>query len=158
MQPRVIYRANSCPWSIYMTLSCGVPSSVRHLFSHPRRIRIACVDRHHRPLAEEPSFVQPSAGTTRPRETDGSVCYVVAVSSHESAMFRGGGGHFCGRVTRLATRQDLLDFSSLSEIIVYGQAWPLQINGFVGGFALETRGRLGSPGCHEESEARESQF
>ena len=27
---------------------------------------------------------------------------VVPVSSHESATFRGGGGHFCGRVARLA--------------------------------------------------------
>ena len=29
---------------------------------------------------------------------------VVAVSSHESATFRGVGGHFSGRVARLATR------------------------------------------------------
>ena len=35
--------------------------------------------------------------------------FVNAVSSHESATFRGGGGHFCGMVTRLATRQRLLD-------------------------------------------------
>ena len=40
-----------------------------------------------------------------------SVGLVVAVSSHESATFRGGGGHFCGRVVRLATRQGLLDLS-----------------------------------------------
>ena len=36
----------------------------------------------------------------------------VPVSSHESAAFRGGGGNFCGRVARLATRQGLLDLSS----------------------------------------------
>ena len=33
---------------------------------------------------------------------------VVAVSSHESATFRGGGGHFCGRVARLATSPGLV--------------------------------------------------
>jgi len=33
---------------------------------------------------------------------------VVKVSPHESATFRGGGGHFCGKVARLATRQHLL--------------------------------------------------
>jgi len=30
--------------------------------------------------------------------------------THELATFRGGGGHFCGRVARLATRQRLLHF------------------------------------------------
>ena len=33
---------------------------------------------------------------------------VVAVSSHESATFRGRGGHVCGKVARLATRQRIL--------------------------------------------------
>jgi hypothetical protein len=44
-------------------------------------------------------------------EIDGSVFLVVAVSSYESATFRGG-GHFCGRVARLATRQGFLHFPS----------------------------------------------
>ena len=48
----------------------------------------------------------------RTREIDGSLCLVVAVSSHESATFRGGRGHFCGRVVQLATRQGLLIFFS----------------------------------------------
>jgi hypothetical protein len=43
---------------------------------------------------------------------DGCVGLVVAVSSHESATFWGRGGHFCGRVARLATRQRLLHLSS----------------------------------------------
>ena len=33
------------------------------------------------------------------------------LSSHESATFRGGGGHFCGRVARLATSQGLKQLS-----------------------------------------------
>ena len=35
-----------------------------------------------------------------------------AVSSHESATLWGGGGHFWGRIARLATRQGLLGLSS----------------------------------------------
>jgi len=42
---------------------------------------------------------------TRLRIIDGSVYSVVAFSSHESASFRGAGGHSCGREARLATRQ-----------------------------------------------------
>jgi hypothetical protein len=37
---------------------------------------------------------------------------VGAVSSHESATLWGGGGHFWGRIARLATRQGLLGLSS----------------------------------------------
>ena len=50
--------------------------------------------------------------TTWPREIYSSVGLVVAGSLHESSTFRGGGGHNCGRVARLATRQGLLDFSA----------------------------------------------
>ena len=44
----------------------------------------------------------------RPRKIEGSVGFVVSISSHESATFRGA-GHLCGRVARLATSQGLLD-------------------------------------------------
>ena len=56
--------------------------------------------------------LHPSAMTTRPRELDGSLALVIKVSSHESATFRRGGDHFCGRVAQLATRHSLLDFPS----------------------------------------------
>ena len=36
-------------------------------------------------------------------------CLVISASSHDSAIFRGGGGHFSGRMARLATRQGLLN-------------------------------------------------
>ena len=39
------------------------------------------------------------------------------LSSHKSATFRGGGGHFGGRVARSATRQDLLHLSSPSLLL-----------------------------------------
>ena len=35
---------------------------------------------------------------------------VVSVSSHKSATFRGGRGHYCGEVARLAMRQGRLEF------------------------------------------------
>ena len=37
-------------------------------------------------------------GLRHTRKMNGCVDSVVSVSSHESATFRGGGGHFCGRV------------------------------------------------------------
>ena len=61
---------------------------------------------------------KPYVSNTRPREIDGGVGLVVAVSSHESATFQGGGGHFCGRVVRLATMQGLLQFSAQREFDV----------------------------------------
>ena len=51
-------------------------------------------------------------GRLSPREIDGCVGLVVAVSSHESVTFRGGGGHCCGRLARLAKRQGLLHLFS----------------------------------------------
>ena len=42
---------------------------------------------------------------------------VGSVSSHESATFRGGGGHFCGRVARLSTSQGRLDVSPQTLLI-----------------------------------------
>ena len=46
------------------------------------------------------------------RKIEISVGLVRKVTSHESATFRGGGGHFCGRVARSATRQRLLVWSA----------------------------------------------
>ena len=43
---------------------------------------------------------------------EASVALVVSVSSHELATSRGVGGHFFGRVARLATRQRLLHLST----------------------------------------------
>ena len=49
-----------------------------------------------------------------PRGASGDECsatddpvFVLKVSSHSSATFPGGGGHFCGRVARLATSPGL---------------------------------------------------
>ena len=64
------------------------------------------------PANPAPSPLQPSALTAQPRKIESSVDLVVAVSSHESATFRGGCGQFCVRVARLAARQGLLHLSS----------------------------------------------
>ena len=79
----------------------------------------------------------PKGGThARPasaREIGGSVGLVVAVSSHESATFQGGCGHFCGRVARLATIQGLLIYfipqgsSSLSTPDSSTSSWSRQL-------------------------------
>ena len=53
---------------------------------------------HPHSLGALPGETQPSALTTRSREIDGCVGLVVAVSSHKSAMFLGGGG--CNFVVR----------------------------------------------------------
>ena len=39
------------------------------------------------------------------------------IRSSESATFRGGGGHFCGRVARLVTSQDLLHLPPRAGIV-----------------------------------------
>ena len=41
------------------------------------------------------------------------------VRSHKSATFRGGGDHFCGRVTRLATRQGLLRLPQPVPLLIH---------------------------------------
>jgi len=63
---------------------------------------------------------------------------LVAVSSHESATFRGGGGHFCGRVARLATRQGLLHLSSRERMLLLIR----NIRLMLGGVALRNVNRF----------------
>jgi hypothetical protein len=46
----------------------------------------------------------------------------ISLGAHESVRFRGGCGHCCGRVARLAARHGLLDVSSLP---VGGDGWAL---------------------------------
>ena len=53
-----------------------------------------------------------------------SSCFVNAVSSHESATFRGAGGHFCGLLAQLATSQGCVDLPAQTLLPPTTQIWP----------------------------------
>ena len=58
---------------------------------------------------------------------NGCVVLVIKVSSHESATFREGCGHFRERVARLATRQGRLYFSVSGDFIGSLITWSLEL-------------------------------